>query len=82
MYHFDGVVSNWVADNVQTFYKQYIHPLLHAGQKLVLVPASFSSNVNHNCNRFVALFHSDTRLINMKLSILTLMFTSVIVTSK
>ena len=51
-YHFDGVVKNWVADNVQTFYKQYVTPLLHAGQKLVLVPASFSSDVNHKCDKY------------------------------
>ena len=36
---------------MQSFYKQYIHPLLHSGQKLVLVPASFSSDLNHKCDR-------------------------------
>ena len=45
---FGGVV----ADNVQTFYKQYVTPLLHPGQKLVLVPASFSSDVNHKCDKY------------------------------
>jgi len=50
LYHHDGVVPNWVHDNVKAFYKKYIFPNLHPGQRIALVPGSFNSNLNPNCD--------------------------------
>ena len=45
-----GPVDNWVNDSVTTFYDEYIYPLLTPTQKVMLVPGSFGSDVNHYPN--------------------------------
>ena len=46
-YHMNGQTENWVNKNVKAFYEQYIYPRLSGNQRVVLVPGSFGSNVNH-----------------------------------
>jgi hypothetical protein len=50
IYHMDGLVEGWVAKWVKTFYDAWIFPHLTPLQKVVLVPGSFGSNVNHYPN--------------------------------
>ena len=50
IYHMDGTVQGWVQEYVAGFYDAYIFPLLSPGQRAVLVPGSFGSDVNHYPN--------------------------------
>lgn len=50
IYHFDGKQNGWVDTNVRTWFKKYVYPYLHDGQKAALVPGSFSSTVNKQCD--------------------------------
>ena len=49
-YHMDGFEANWVHDHVKGFYDAHIFPNLTAQQKVMLVPGSFGSSVNHYPN--------------------------------
>ena len=52
IYHMDGVVDGWVSSHVKTYYEKHIFPnITGPNQKAVLVPGSFGSHVNHNCNK-------------------------------
>ena len=50
IYHMDGLVEGWVADRVRGFYDSFVFPFLAPGQRVVLVPGSFGSDVNHYPN--------------------------------
>ena len=51
IYHMDGPTgNNWVANYVRSFYEANIYPHLTAEQRAVVIPGSFGSNVNRNCN--------------------------------
>ena len=50
-YHTDGKKTDWVQNEVrQNTYEQKIYPMLHSHQGVFLVPGSFSSKVNKDCN--------------------------------
>jgi hypothetical protein len=50
-YHTDGKVKDWVQEGVrEKIYQQKIYPKLHSHQGVFLIPGSFSSKVNKNCN--------------------------------
>ena len=46
----DGAVDGWVNHWVTGFYETYIFPHMTADQKVMLVPGSFGSDVNHYPN--------------------------------
>jgi hypothetical protein len=46
----DGYVEGWVDAHVRKIYTTQIYPNLTADQKVMLVPGSFGSNVNHYPN--------------------------------
>ena len=48
MYHMTPY-NNFV-NTVKDFYKQWIYPKLHKGQKVFTIPGAFGSNVNSNCD--------------------------------
>jgi len=50
IYHMDGVVEGWVDSRVKAWYEAWIFPNITSEQKVVLVPGSFGSNVNHYPN--------------------------------
>ena len=50
IYHVDGPVTGWVEANVKSFYEKLIYPRLGPMQKVMLVPGSFGSTVNHYPN--------------------------------
>lgn len=49
-YHMDGYVDGWVDMYPRAFYDRHIFPNLTTQQSAVLVPGSFGSHVNRNCN--------------------------------
>jgi hypothetical protein len=50
IYHMDGAVSGWVKEWVGGYYDSWIFPNITSIQKVVLVPGSFGSDVNHYPN--------------------------------
>jgi hypothetical protein len=50
IYHMDGAATGWVVSHVKPFYETYIFPRLGAQQRVMLVPGSFGSDVNHYPN--------------------------------
>lgn len=50
MYHMSGPAQGWVDTFPRTFYQKYIYPNLTASQHVLLVPGSFGSNVNRDCD--------------------------------
>ena len=50
VYHMNGAVSGWVKEWVGGYYDSWIFPNLTSIQKVVLVPGSFGSDVNHYPN--------------------------------
>lgn len=50
IYHMDGPVAGWVDTKVRSFYDAWIFPNITAQQRVVLVPGSFGSTVNHYPN--------------------------------
>eukprot|EP01046_Picozoa_sp_COSAG06_P013804 COSAG06_NODE_841_length_11989_cov_4.537763_16_plen_456_part_00 len=50
MYHTDGPQQGWVTSHVRKFYQEQIYPNLTAGQRALLVPGAFGSNVNRYPN--------------------------------
>jgi hypothetical protein len=46
----DGYVEGWVDAHVRKIYTTQVYPNLTADQKVMLVPGSFGSNVNHYPN--------------------------------
>lgn len=50
IYHMSGIVDGWVQQWVKGFYDAWIFPNITAEQRVVLVPGSFGSNVNHYPN--------------------------------
>lgn len=50
-YHHDGKVDNWVRDHIKSFYNEHMFPMMTLPtQKVLLVPASFSSKLNSKCD--------------------------------
>ena len=50
IYHMNGAVAGWVNNSVRAYYERWIYPNLTAGQRVMLVPGSFGSDVNHYPN--------------------------------
>ena len=50
IYHMDGLVQGWVAAQVRSFFTEKIYPRLTPAQRVMLVPGSFGSDVNHYPN--------------------------------
>lgn len=57
LYHFDGVVDDWVNSNVRAYYEKWIFPNLTKLQRVALVPGAYGSDHNklpngsYVCNR-------------------------------
>ena len=50
IYHMNGVEEGWVDSRVRAWYETWIFPNITSEQKVVLVPGSYGSNVNHYPN--------------------------------
>lgn len=51
LYHMDGLTEGWVEANVKKFYEQHIFPNLSSTQSGFLVPGSYGSSLNKECNK-------------------------------